>query len=199
MSQRRRRNRRRRDQPASPPSRWRRTKATIDSFGGFLVVGSIAATIVVLVVIVIIFRPTSPSDDPLLGEAVKIGPATHVDPSEVPIGALPQAGGPHAPSPLRNGIYSEPISEPHAIHSLEHGIIWITYQPDLLSSEDYERLEDVAEDQSLDVILSPRLENVDPIVLVSWGQRLIMDELDTELVDEFIRTNRNRSPEPGIR
>ena len=128
-----------------------------------------------------------------------MGPATHVDPSEVPIGALPQAGGPHAPSPLRHGIYSEPISEPRAIHSLEHGSVWITYQPDLVSSADLERLEDVANDHSLDVILSPRLQNVDPIVLVSWGQRLIMDELDTELVDAFIRTNRNRSPEPGIR
>lgn len=199
MSQRRRRNRRRRAEPASPPSRWRRTKDTIDSFGGFLVVGSIAATIVVLVVVVIMFGPTSPSDDPLLGDAVNSGPAAHVDPSEVPIGPVPQAGGPHAPSPLRQGIYSDPVSEPRAIHSLEHGMIWITYQPNLLSSDDYERLEDVADGHSADVILSPRLENVDPIVLVSWGQRLIMDELDTDLVDEFIRTNRNRSPEPGIR
>jgi hypothetical protein len=164
-----------------------------------LVVGTIVATIVVLVAIVIIFRPTSPSDDPLLGEAVRIGPATHVDPSEVPIGALPQAGGPHAASPLRDGIYDEPVSEPHAIHALEHGLIWITYQPDLLSADDYARLEAVAEDHSRDVILSPRLQNVDPIVLVSWGRRLIMEDLDTQLVDDFIRTNTNRSPEPGIR
>ena len=164
-----------------------------------LVVGSIIATIGVLIAVVIAFGPTSPSDDPLLGDAVRIGPATHVDPSEVPIGALPQAGGPHAPSPLRNGIYDEPVSEPHAIHSLEHGIIWVTYQPDLLSAEDFERLRDAADDHLGDVILSPRLENVDPIVLVSWGRRLVMDELDTQLVDDFITTNTNRSPEPGIR
>ena len=115
------------------------------------------------------------------------------------IEALPHAGGPHGPSPLRHGVYDDPISEPHAIHAMEHGVVWLTYQPELLSDGDFERLEDVAKDHNRDVILSPRLENADPIVLVSWGQRLVMDTLDEDLVGEFIRTNRNRSPEPGIR
>lgn len=191
--------RRRREAPPPPPSRWSNIRSTIDSFGGFLVIGGIVATVVVLIVVVVMFGPSSPSEDPLAGEAVQIGPATHVDPSEVPIGTLPQAGGPHAPSPLRNGIYEEPISEPHAIHALEHGVIWITYQPNLLTADEIERLTDVANDFLRDVILAPRLENVDPIVLVSWGQRLILADLDEEAVANFIRTNRNRSPEPGIR
>lgn len=161
--------------------------------------GVAVATVVVLLAVIFIFRPSSPSEDALLGEAIQMGPATHVDPSEVPIGALPQAGGPHASTPLRHGIYSEPVSEPNAIHALEHGIVWIAYQPDLLTDDELERLTNVASDFSRDVILSPRLENVDPIVLVSWGQRLIMPELDEDLVADFVRTNRNRSPEPGIR
>ena len=184
---------------ARPPSRWARLRGTIDSFGGFIVIGGIGGAVAVLIAVIVIFSPSSASEDPLLGETIHLGPATHVDPSTVAIAALPHAGGPHAPSPLRHGVYDEPISEPQAIHAMEHGVVWLTYQPEVLSAEDFARLEDVANDHARDVILSPRLENADPIVLVSWGQRLVMDTLDADLVGEFIRTNRNRSPEPGIR
>jgi hypothetical protein len=49
------------------------------------------------------------------------------------------------------------------------------------------------------VIVSPRPANADPIAVVSWEQRLLLDELDVEVLRDFIETNRNRSPEPGIR
>jgi len=191
--------RRRREAPPPPPSRWSNIRSTIDSFGGFLVLGAIVVTVVVLIVVVVKFGPTSPSEDPLAGEAVQLGPSSHVDPSAVPIGTLPQAGGPHASSPLRNGIYEAPIQEGNAIHAMEHGVVWVTYQPNLLTADEIARLTDVANDFRRDVILAPRLENVDPIVLVSWGRRLILSDLDEDVVADFIRTNRNRSPEPGIR
>ncbi len=198
----RRRRRPRRQQAAPPPqlSRWKRARRSLDSFGGILVVGTVIATVVVLVVVVIVYGPSSPSDEELLGEAVQEGAAVHVaDPSSLPSLPLPATGGPHAASPQRTGTYSEPIGDGNAIHAMEHGIVWITYQPDLLTEDEIERLEDVAGDFRRDTIIAPRPQNTDPIVLVSWGRRLVMATLDEDLVAEFIQTNRDRSPEPGIR
>jgi hypothetical protein len=35
-----------------------------------------------------------------------------------------------------------------------------------------------------------------PVVMTSWGQMLRMESFDLASANEFIRTNRNRAPEP---
>lgn len=142
----------------------------------------------------------STSEDPLLGEAMSLENALHVDVGTLgPNPLLTPAGGPHYVNPLRQGSYDQPVSDGNAIHSLEHGMVWITYQPDEVSEADLQIMNDVASDFGRDVILSPRVENSSPIIIVSWGQRLTMDEPDEQLLRDFVTTNRNRSPEPGIR
>ena len=136
----------------------------------------------------------------LLGEPVALATATHVEDGALgPNPPLTPAGGPHHFVPLRQGIYDQPVPDGNAIHSLEHGMVWITYQPDDVSAETLEVLDGIASDFGRDVILSPRLENSSPIIVVSWGQRLVMDGVDEQLVRDFVTTNRNRSPEPGLR
>jgi hypothetical protein len=44
---------------------------------------------------------------------------------------IPPAGGPHNPSWQNCGFYDELVRDENAVHSLEHGAVWITYQPDL--------------------------------------------------------------------
>jgi hypothetical protein len=141
------------------------------------------------------------SEDPLLGEAIASGPAVHTtDINEMEIvPGRPPTGGPHFPSPADTGIYDEPIGDGLAVHSLEHGIVWISYNPDLISEADLEVLEDVADDLSNDVILSPRRANAMAVAAASWGRLLSLDTVDEDLLREFVTTNRNRSPEPGIR
>jgi hypothetical protein len=159
--------------------------------------------VAVVVVLVIVFRTPlgfESSEAALLGEPVSFPTSTHVANGTLgPNPPLTPAGGPHYVGPLRAGVYEEPVPDGNAIHSLEHGLVWISYQPDDVTAAVFDVLEDVASDFGRDVILSPRLENSSPIIVVSWGQRLVMDEVDEQLVRDFVTTNRNRSPEPGLR
>jgi hypothetical protein len=46
----------------------------------------------------------------------------------------PPVGGDHNPAFLNCGIYDQPVENENAVHSLEHGVVWVTYQPDLPQS-----------------------------------------------------------------
>ena len=56
----------------------------------------------------------------------------HVD-SEVDYPQLPPVGGAHDPAWLTctGTVYDEPVRDENAVHSMEHGAVWVTYQPDL--------------------------------------------------------------------
>ena len=138
----------------------------------------------------------------LLGEAVAMGEARHVPPGsplEV-VAGQPPVGGPHFEQPVRAGIYAQPLPDGNAIHSLEHGIVWISYRPDLLSARDVEVLTAVAEAHARDVLLSPRPANSTAASVVSWGRRLsVASPVSREAVEAFVVTNVDHAPEPGIR
>ncbi|TAJ18120.1 MAG: DUF3105 domain-containing protein [Dehalococcoidia bacterium] len=183
---------------AKPVAQWRHT---LDQWGGpwVLIVG----------VVIIAFigwlawnnRPVGVSTGALKGDAVTLGPATHVDTADklqIPEG-FPPAGGPHLVNPLPAGNYNDPVEDGRAIHSLEHGIIWITYKPDQVSEAQLKALKKVQDDYPRDVILSPRPLNKDAVVLTSWGRRQVIDPGDTKVIKEFITANLNRSPEPAVR
>lgn len=189
----------------SPRSLLAGVRETIDSFGGFLTIGAIGGAL--LVVGFLFFQSIGPgaSDDPLLGEAVQLPAgrraAAHTTNAADMIGTPgePPSGGPHFPQPWPTGAFDEPIPDGNAVHSLEHGVVWISYNPELLDAGQVAVLEDVADDFRQDVILSPRPQNERAVYAVSWARVLGMDGVDAELLREFVRTNRNRSPEPGIR
>jgi len=142
----------------------------------------------------------SQSDDPLMGEAIESGRASHVDDGTLTARPpQPPAGGPHYVVPQRAGIYDEPVVDGNVVHALEHGLIWLAYQPGQVSEEQLNDLRDIASANSRDVILSPRPENDQPLYVLSWERRLVVDPDDTGAVRDFISTNLNRSPEPGVR
>jgi len=181
-----------------PRAGWR---ATVDSFGGFLVIGGIGGTLIAIAVLVWVSRPSSTSDDPLLGEAIAIGEASHVDSLEQMeiVAGRPPVGGPHFPRWQATGSYDEPVSDGLAVHALEHGVVWISYKPTLVSDADLSVLRALARDYPADTILSPRSDNTMAIAAASWGRLLSLDGADREALRQFVETNRNRSPEPGVR
>lgn len=193
---------------APEPRRPRRGKPawrqTIDQWGGIPMVGGVVVVIVLLGFLVWQNLPegVQVSGDDLMGDPVPMTSTAHIDdPALMDIQpGLPPAGGPHFGRFLPTGFYDEPQQDGLIVHSLEHGVIWFSYNPDLISDQDLEVVRQVYNEFSNDVIASPRFDNNAPLFLVSWGQRLEAPQPFTaDLLRDFVRTNRNRSPEPGVR
>ena len=110
---------------------------------------------------------------------------------------LPPAGGDHNGVPQTCDVYSEAIAPEHAVHSLEHGAVWVTYNDDA-SEDDVATLEDAVQGNPYR-LMSPLPEQESPIVLTAWGRTLEVDSADDEQVDQFLRayTNGPQTPEKG--
>lgn len=109
----------------------------------------------------------------------------------------PPVGGPHSPLWQNCGIYDEPIPNEQAVHSLEHGAVWITYLP-TLAADEIDRLRQLAREQS-HLLLSPYPDLPAPIVASAWGVQLKLDRADDARLSRFIGdfVNNPAAPEPG--
>jgi hypothetical protein len=108
----------------------------------------------------------------------------------------PPAGGEHNPAWLNCGIYSEPVPNVYGVHALEHGAVWVTYDPALTPSElDALRMHL----PSSYVILSPFSGLPAPIVLSAWNAQLSVDSAADERIPLFFEEywRSERVPEPG--
>ncbi|MEO5320963.1 DUF3105 domain-containing protein [Arthrobacter sp. CC3] len=109
----------------------------------------------------------------------------------------PGVGGDHAPVWTNCGVYSDPIDEQNAVHSLEHGAVWLTYQPGLPAA-DIAALTTLAKDKPY-VLLSPDKEQSAPITATAWGAQLTVPEANDARIPAFIRAYAQspNAPEPG--
>jgi Protein of unknown function (DUF3105) len=82
----------------------------------------------------------------------------------------PPVGGEHRPRWQQCGVYRAPVPEGRAVHSLEHGAVWITYQPGALPRATLEQLEGLT--LAHRVILSPYPEQSVPLVATAWNLQL---------------------------
>jgi Protein of unknown function (DUF3105) len=121
----------------------------------------------------------------------------------------PPVGGPHNATWMNCGIYDKPVPSERAVHNLEHGAIWITYQPSLPQSEE-RQLRAFVDKQTvvaptggppsrfMDLTPYPGLPA--PIVISSWGFQLkIRSPADPRLqlfVNKF-RASARYTPEYG--
>ncbi len=111
-------------------------------------------------------------------------------------GGLPPMGGPHNPSWLNCGIYDQPVPAENAVHSMEHGAVWVTYHPEIDEAE-IAMLTDAARGDGL-LILSPYPDQDSPIVLTTWDRQLALETAVDERYDEFMSRYRGlRGPEAG--
>jgi hypothetical protein len=120
----------------------------------------------------------------------------HVE-GDVLYAQIPPVGGPHNSIWQSCGYYAKPIYNWHGVHSLEHGAVWITYDPDL-PDKDIAKLKDLA-NQSY-VLVSPYPGLSSPVVASVWGKQLKLDGVNDDRLEPFIREfrrNPSTSPEPN--
>jgi hypothetical protein len=109
----------------------------------------------------------------------------------------PPVGGRHnaAWQRCQGDVYDAPIASEHALHSLEHGAVWITYRPDL-PRDQVEAL--AAKVRGNDHMLMSPFEGLDrPISLQAWGYQLKLDNARDARIDEFIRVLRVNASTEG--
>jgi hypothetical protein len=126
-----------------------------------------------------------------------VGPAGQHTEGEVDYEQSPPAGGEHNPVWQNCGYYAEPVRDENAVHSLEHGAVWITYSPDL-SEDEVELLRDIAESQTY-ILVSPYEGLPSPVVASAWGKQLSLESAEEPDLERFIGAYRQgpQTPEPG--
>jgi hypothetical protein len=110
----------------------------------------------------------------------------------------PPTGGEHFPVPATCGLYeSDPPTDELIVHDLEHGAIWVGYDPELADAQVTTLSALVA--QQAKVIATPRPDLPSPIVASAWGRQLALDSVDDPRLLQFITTYRNspNAPEPS--
>lgn len=106
---------------------------------------------------------------------------------------LPPVGGVHHPTWLNCGVYREPVEHEYAIHSLEHGAVWLAYHPDL-PQDQINILESYGDSYTL-VAPYPDLES--PIVATAWAKRLQLEEVPNADLERFLTRYKGQGPEAG--
>ncbi|WP_134738942.1 DUF3105 domain-containing protein [Nocardioides sp. 503] len=107
--------------------------------------------------------------------------ATHTE-DDVDYEQSPPVGGPHNPTWLDCGAYDEPVSEENVVHDLEHGTVWITYEPGL----DEESVAALEEALPQNGILSPYEDLRAPVVVTVWERQLELTGADDPRLQRFI-------------
>lgn len=122
----------------------------------------------------------------------------HVD-GAVDYPQSPPVGGAHNAVwvPCDGRVYDAPIPNEKAVHSLEHGAVWVTWQP-TLAADDVEELHALIE--GVDYRLgSPYPGLAKPITVTAWGHQMDADSVDDPRIATFLDayTNGPQTPEPG--
>ena len=110
----------------------------------------------------------------------------------------PPVGGDHDATwqNCQGDVYTAAVGNTHAVHSLEHGAVWITYRPGLPAAQ-IEALTGRVEGTDY-TFLSPFPGLDRPISLQAWGYQLKVDDAGDERIDAFLEKYRvSASMEPG--
>jgi hypothetical protein len=188
--------------------------------------GTIAAVMVVVLFAAGIFGyalvKNRASDDAKAALAKFTPSATNQDPSTQIQGVVTQtyAGGQHVTpdkqvaythSPPFGGahdgywaacngvVYPTAVRTENLVHSLEHGAIWIAYNPDQVTGPALDTLKKKVDGERY-TVMSPYPNLDSPISLQSWGHQLKLADANDPRIDEFIsalRQNQYTHPEVG--
>ena len=116
---------------------------------------------------------------------IEVYPATTNHTVEGPIDyeRHPPTNGDHDPLWQNCGFYEEPVEDRHAVHSMDHGVVWITYRPDLPERQ-IKSLRPYGQENY--VILSPYPGQDAPVIATSWRVQLELKGADDPRLRRFV-------------
>ena len=155
-----------------------------------IVTASVAGAAVIALVVTFVVTSGQPRQDP---QAIEIdGVKTYSDVTANHVGGsvdyamTPPAGGDHNQIWLNCGVYTDPVPNENAVHDLEHGAVWITYDADQVTGDDLSNLQKYAESFGGYVTMSP-YEGLDTaIALSAWGAQVKVDSVDDQRIKDFM-------------
>ncbi|MCU1423796.1 MAG: hypothetical protein JWM51_87 [Microbacteriaceae bacterium] len=170
-----------------------------------LIGGSVGVLAVIGLIIAFVVTSAVPKVDPadITVEGVQTWDdltATHVTTAvdyKTQYDMFPPAGGDHAAAWLNCGVYTEVQQPENAVHALEHGALWVTYDPAVVSEDEAATLADSLPDTY--IVLSPFDGLPSPVVASGWGVQVQLDGVDDERLQDFVDKYWRSAdvPEPG--
>jgi hypothetical protein len=115
--------------------------------------------------------------------ATDITDVDHVEGS-IDYPSSPPTGGNHNQVWANCHLYDEPVPDENAVHSLEHGAVWIAFAEDLPDAE-VQTLAGLASDH---VLVAPYPGLDAPVVLTAWNRQLAVDAADDPRIPQFLQT-----------
>ena len=105
----------------------------------------------------------------------------------------PPVGGDHWPPSgggatgwLTCGVYDRSVANEFAVHSLEHGAVWLTYRPGTTDAQ-VATFSGLAALQSDYVLVTPYAGQQGAFGATAWGAQLFVDSPDDARLAEFVR------------
>ncbi|MFF4183921.1 DUF3105 domain-containing protein [Streptomyces sp. NPDC001691] len=111
----------------------------------------------------------------------------------------PPVGGDHDQVWMNCGgvVYPRQVPDMNAVHSLEHGAVWVTYT-EKASAADVKKLAAKVSTTPYS-LMSPYKDQAGTIMLSAWGKQLTVDSADDPRVGQFFTryVQGPQTPEPG--
>lgn len=109
----------------------------------------------------------------------------------------PPMGGEHNNYWQQCDIYDKPIHNEHAVHSLEHGAVWVTYTSKAAPADVKKFTERVSGTPYS--LMSPVEDQAAPLMLSAWGKQLTVQSATDARVAQFFTkyVQGPQTPEPG--
>ncbi|WP_082557153.1 DUF3105 domain-containing protein [Modestobacter sp. Leaf380] len=121
--------------------------------------------------------------------------------TDVDYAETPPVGGPHDASwaDCTGTVYDTELRPENAVHSLEHGAVWVAYDPGLATDADVEALTALVEGRP-GTMLSPYPDLGVPVSLQAWNHQLQAGSGTDPAVEAFttlLTFNPDTTPELG--
>ncbi|MEJ7649150.1 MAG: DUF3105 domain-containing protein [Nakamurella sp.] len=116
---------------------------------------------------------------------------------------FPPVGGPHDQqwADCQGIVYTQAVRDENMVHTLEHGAVWIAYNPDTVTGAELDALKAYVSGQNY-ISISPYPGLKANISLQAWAHQLQVSSASDERIAQFItalRQNQYVYPETGAR